>query len=510
MFGAGQDRRQEAPFLGLAPVPDEGVAEHLERVGVVGSAVGNTGPGQFFDEDHLMQARQVASPVCDRPGDAQQPAPVERGAPLLDERGCLRRVFDAAHAGKSRRKFLAQDLANLVTEGLDSGAVMHHHKLKDTDDYCTGFGGGIVAGPEGVGAVTLLRPFDETGIVRDAGGTARFTGLPGSVPAFLDSVRRELPHQEAVRERGADGASLTYRQLWDRATRVSGGLRDAGIVPGDRVALTLGNGIDWVLGFLGTLMAGAVAVPVNSRLAPVERTFVLRDSGASLALRPGQALPIGRPHVEESLLPSDLACIVYTSGTTGAPKGAMLTFENLCVAAEVVKRELLLPFGEVRSLVAAPLFHVMGLANQLLPVLWTGGTAVIMPTYDATDWLDAITAEHINQLVAVPAVYWQALRHPSFQPQDRRAVGRLRSCPHTAARGRPHRRRLPAGAAGSGIRPHRIGRQRLLAAARARDRPQRQRGARRAGRRSQIAGSRPGRRGRAARAQPERCLGLLA
>ncbi len=273
-----------------------------------------------------------------------------------------------------------------------------------------------MSGSEAAGAA-LLHPFDETGIVRDAGGTARFSGLPESVPALLDAVRRQLPHQEAVRERGAEGTSLTYQQLWDRAARVSGGLREAGVVPGDRVALTLGNGIDWCLGFLGTLMAGAVAVPVNSRLAPVERTFVLRDSGATLALRRGQPLPAGRPHVAESLLPSDLACIVYTSGTTGVPKGAMLTFENLCVAAEVVKRELGLPFGELRSLVAAPLFHVMGLTNQLLPTLWTGGTAVIMPAFEATDWLDAITAEHINQLVAVPAVYWQALRHPSFQPK---------------------------------------------------------------------------------------------
>ena len=165
---------------------------------------------------------------------------------------------------------------------------------------------------------------------------ARFAGLPDSVPAFVDSVRRRLPHQEAIRERGTGSAGLTYQQLWDRAARVAGGLRDAGIVPGDRVALTLGNGIDWCLGLLGTLMAGAVAVPVNSRLAPVERTFVLRDSGATLALRPGQSLPEGRPYVEESLSSSDLACIVYTSGTTGVPKGAMLTSENLCVAAEVV------------------------------------------------------------------------------------------------------------------------------------------------------------------------------
>ena len=70
---------------------------------------------------------------------------------------------------------------------------------------------------------------------------------------------------------------------------------------GERVALTMGNGIDWCLAFFGTMMAGAVAVPVNTRLAPVERTYVLRDSGASLALRSGQPLPDGRPYVDDSL-----------------------------------------------------------------------------------------------------------------------------------------------------------------------------------------------------------------
>jgi long-chain acyl-CoA synthetase len=290
----------------------------------------------------------------------------------------------------------------------------------------------------GVGLVTSsarVRPFDETGIVRDAGGAAHFTGLPATVPDFLRAVCALVPEREAIVELG--GARLTYQQLWDGSVRVAGGLHEAGVVAGERVALTMGNGIDWCLAFFGTMMAGAVAVPVNTRLAPVERTYVLRDSGASLALRTGQPLPDGRPYVADCITAESIACIIYTSGTTGAPKGAMLTFENLCVASEVVKRELGLPFGEVRSLIAAPLFHVMGSANQLLPTLWTGGTAVIMPSFDVNSWLDAISRERINQLVAVPAIYWQALRHPGFRPNDAVSwvgYGAAPTPPHEVAR----------------------------------------------------------------------------
>jgi long-chain acyl-CoA synthetase len=280
-----------------------------------------------------------------------------------------------------------------------------------------------------------IRPFDESGIEREADGRATFTNLPATVPEALDAVRRLVPDQEAVVEIG--GARLTYQQLWDRSSTVAGGLRASGVLRGERVAITLANGTDWCVAFLGVMMAGAIAVPVNTRFAPIERNYVLRDCGARLAIRPGHPLPDGPPFVDEQLTATSIACIIYTSGTTGAPKGAMLNFGNLCAAAEVVKRELDLPFASVRSLVAAPLFHVMGSINQLLPALWAGGAAVVMPAFDVQSWLAAISRERINQLVAVPAVYWQALRHPTFVPYaDVRWVGygAAPTPPHEVAR----------------------------------------------------------------------------
>jgi acyl-CoA synthetase (AMP-forming)/AMP-acid ligase II len=141
-----------------------------------------------------------------------------------------------------------------------------------------------------------------------------------------------------------------------------------------------------------------------------------------VTLAPGDPLPDGTPYIDADVQPTDLACLIYTSGTTGAPTGAMLTHRNVVSAAEVVVRELALPVGEVRSLIAVPLFHAMGSINQLLPTLWAGGTAVIMPSFDVDSWLGAISTERINQLVAVPAIFWQALRHPGFAALDTSAV----------------------------------------------------------------------------------------
>ena len=114
---------------------------------------------------------------------------------------------------------------------------------------------------------------------------------------MLDASRAGRPHAEALVEVG--GERISYQQLWDRAARVAGGLREAGINPGDRVAIRLPNSIDWMLAFFGGLMAGAVVVPVNTRLTETEAAYVIGDSGSGCGSSRAAPLPDGPPFVHE-------------------------------------------------------------------------------------------------------------------------------------------------------------------------------------------------------------------
>jgi acyl-CoA synthetase (AMP-forming)/AMP-acid ligase II len=131
---------------------------------------------------------------------------------------------------------------------------------------------------------------------------------------------------------------------------------------------------------------------------------------------PGDALPDGPPLVRDCV-PDALGALFYTSGTTGRPKGAMLTHRALELSA--------LPESEIRNLVPAPLFHVMGSLVQWLPTCLAAGTTVLMSAFDAGEWLRAIEAERISVLTAVPAMYWLAIRKPEFAVTDLSSVRRV-------------------------------------------------------------------------------------
>jgi long-chain acyl-CoA synthetase len=264
----------------------------------------------------------------------------------------------------------------------------------------------------------VLHPFDESGVERDAAGIKRYVDLPDSVVAMLRTSVDRDPDAEAVVE--LDGPRLTYRQLWDASARVAGGLRAAGVGRGDRVAIRLGNGVDWVLGFLGTLMAGGVAVPVNTRFTDAEADYVIGDSGSRVVLSPGDALPDGAPYTEEGLRREDLAAIFYTSGTTGFPKGAMTSHENFLTNSENARRVVGLPRHDpsMRNLISVPLFHVTGCNSQLLPTLEGGAAAVIMPTFEVGRFLRVIPEERIAIVTTVPAIFWLAISQKEFAQVD--------------------------------------------------------------------------------------------
>ena len=150
-----------------------------------------------------------------------------------------------------------------------------------------------------------------------------------------ESVERD-PGAEALIEVG--GRRMTYSEMWDGAARVAVVYGMPGSGWRDRVAIRLPNSIDWVLAFIGGLMARAIVVPVNTRFAEEEVKYVVEDSGSSYVFEPGAALPDGEPHVDEGAAQSDVAAIFYTSGTTGFPKGAMHTHENVLGNVETALR----------------------------------------------------------------------------------------------------------------------------------------------------------------------------
>jgi acyl-CoA synthetase (AMP-forming)/AMP-acid ligase II len=260
-------------------------------------------------------------------------------------------------------------------------------------------------------------PFDDTGVQPDGNGARRYPGLHQSLVEMLGDSVQASPRAEALVEVG--GARLSYAELWDGAARVGGGLREAGISPGDRVAIRLPNSINWVLAFFGGLMAGAVVVPVNTRLTEAEADYIIGDSGSCYVFEPGSALPDGNPLVHESAVRSDVAAIFYTSGTTGFPKGAMHTHENVLANVETVYRVTDIPRdagGEMRTLVVVPLFHVTGCHSQTLPALRIGGAAVIDTSFDGRRMIVTLEQERITACTAVPAIYYYILNHPDFTP----------------------------------------------------------------------------------------------
>ncbi len=263
-------------------------------------------------------------------------------------------------------------------------------------------------------------PFDTSGVERGADGIARYTGRPESLVQMLRASVERDPGAEAVVEVG--GERLTFQQLWDRASRVAGGLRAAGLRQGDRAAIVLPNGIDWVLAFWGTQLAGLVTVPVNTRFTEPEVDYVVTNSGAAYVFRPGEPLPDGEPLAVEDSKPGDLAAIFYTSGTTGFPKGAMTSHENFLANTENAFRCIGVDKSEgpsLATLINVPLFHVTGCNSQLLVCNELGArTFILTNALDLEGFLRTVSDEGIQMLTSVPAIYHALTRHPLFEQTD--------------------------------------------------------------------------------------------
>ena len=287
-----------------------------------------------------------------------------------------------------------------------------------------------------------------------------------SLSMLLENHARNRPGKEFV----VFGAMrLTYAQVDAMAGQVANALVARGLRPGDRVALSCPNLPYFPIVYYGILKAGGVVVPLNVLFKGDEIAYHLRDSGARayfffegtpelpmglwgdegarqvpgcetvvvLTATPGGPAPVngresfgafldGRPPSFESVArqPDDTAVILYTSGTTGRPKGAELTHANMVLNA-MVSRDLAIPEiagAPAVNLVALPLFHSFGQTVQMNAMALHGGTVVLVPRFEPGAVLETMVREKANLFSGVPTMYWALLNHARKTGFDTAAV----------------------------------------------------------------------------------------
>jgi acyl-CoA synthetase (AMP-forming)/AMP-acid ligase II len=247
---------------------------------------------------------------------------------------------------------------------------------------------------------------------------------------------------------------LTYADLDSSTNQLARALSALGVRQGDRVAGLLVNSTAFLETMLATAKLGAVFVPMNVRLAPAEITYLLADSGADTFVYSAPLAPVaraalggdgvrvrsrlvvgGEPEegelrydqvlvsgearpVDIDVVRRDLSCLMYTSGTTGRPKGAMLTHDNhLWNVVNSLSFGRGLRESDV-TVTVAPMFHIGGLGIHTLPLLYVGGTNVLLPSFDPVQTLDAMSRERATVQFMVPAMWAALMSVPGFDDFD--------------------------------------------------------------------------------------------
>jgi acyl-CoA synthetase (AMP-forming)/AMP-acid ligase II len=234
------------------------------------------------------------------------------------------------------------------------------------------------------------------------------------------SAARQFGDKPALIE-GETGRILTYRELVQGAERIAAGLARAGLEPGQPLALALPNSIDFALAFFGAMRAGAWVVPINPIYTPAEMEHQIHDSGARFLVtiperaadlaaavdsvfeiggRWNELLECGATPPEVHSSPDGLAMLPYSSGTTGKPKGVMLTHANVLANIHQYIAAMELKYQDVLVNVF-PLYHVAGLNCILNSHFAVGATVVLMKRFDLEGWL-ALIEQYLGTSILVP------------------------------------------------------------------------------------------------------------
>ncbi|HEX6420632.1 MAG TPA: FadD3 family acyl-CoA ligase [Acidimicrobiales bacterium] len=293
-----------------------------------------------------------------------------------------------------------------------------------------------------------------------AGDVAATTGIEhATIPAVLERAAALFGEREGL----VDGdRRLTFAQLAAAADEVARAYVAGGVRPGDRIAIWGPNSGGWVRAALGAFRAGAVVTTVNSRFKGAEAAHVIRTAGARLLVTVTDFLDTdyvalldagGRPDCLEQVVvlsgpvpggatawadflagaaevdpavtaertrairPDDVSTIIFTSGTTGAPKGAMLRHGASVRAYDAWASVVGLAEGD-RYLIVNPFFHCFGLKAGILACLIKGATIVPHPVFDVPSVMRRVDEERITMLPGAPAIYQTILDHPDLDRYD--------------------------------------------------------------------------------------------
>ncbi|MCC2109521.1 MAG: acyl--CoA ligase [Hyphomicrobiales bacterium] len=298
----------------------------------------------------------------------------------------------------------------------------------------------------------MTRPEDETaGALRtethyDGRRMLCYAERPETLAAMFDGLVVRFPDRPAV----VEDFTLSYRELDARAKAIGVNLATLGVAPGDRVALYLGNAWEFVAVLFACIRIGAIVVPIGTRQRHAELEFMLNDSGAKVLVHepdlaefipaPGDVpalahrfsirapavlarpfddlLKEGGDCASHEPREEDIAIILYTSGTTGRPKGAQLTHLGIIHSALAFSRTFGLTEND-RAFVAVPLSHVTGLVGVTMASMIAGGAVVLMrQAFKAADFIAQAAREKITFTIVVPAIYSLCAMSPALDEHD--------------------------------------------------------------------------------------------
>lgn len=273
-----------------------------------------------------------------------------------------------------------------------------------------------------------------------------FSERPPTLGAMFDGLAARFPDRPAI----VEDRVITYRELGELVGRIAAGLCRLNVARGDRIALFLGNCWEFLACVLACNRIGAIVVPVGTRQRQAELSFLLNDCGAKILVFESDlaeavparreipalahcfsvrgAAPEARPfsdvlvdeHVGRAadLSEEDVAVILYTSGTTGRPKGAQLTHLGIIHSSLTFARCHGLTEND-RGLVAVPLSHVTGLVGVALSTMIVGGCVVLMrQAFKTPDFLSLASREKITYSILVPTIYTLCVMSPELSAHD--------------------------------------------------------------------------------------------